>query len=492
MPDHKKAAFVIIGGLTGIYCIAEIFYALRLSSLTLLTDGFHNVSDVVSLIIAWWADAASTRPASNSMSYGWVRAELLGALANACFLLSLTMYIVLEALPRLFSPEPLGDNSGMRFIILAAVGFGLNSLGTVVFGMLGLQHGHAHGHSHGDSGGHGHGHGHSHGHGHGDGGSINDASPDHGEDEHCDSVESDPLLHSDKLAVAAHRSSLRHAQSRRFQRYDETGAVVSPSPIGGASSSFSSMRSRSNDRFSPSLIADEHSSSSSPGLDNGHVDPTEKGRRPRTVRVIASQSATSMSSRCNANMLGVFIHYLGDAVSSLFVLIVGILLHTYPSKETWVAYVDPVGSLLIAFLILISTIPLLRRIMGVLMQSVPEHVDVTRLRSNIRAVHGVINLHDLHIWQLTDGMTICSVHIVHSDDVSHVKVVNDVQQILHESSIHSSAIQAEPLAVPTSEVFGPAEAAEFSACSQNCVDQCDEAFCCQSDLERVSSTVVLP
>mmetsp|Transcript_14710 Transcript_14710/g.46181 ORF Transcript_14710/g.46181 Transcript_14710/m.46181 type:complete len:479 (-) Transcript_14710:1556-2992(-) len=478
MPDtSKKAAFLVVGGLTAVYCVAEIFYALRLSSLTLLTDGFHNVSDVVSLIIAWWADAASNRPASNSMSYGWGRAELLGALANACFLLSLTMYIVLEALPRLFSPEPLGENSGMRFIILAAVGFGLNSVGTVIFGLLGLQHGHAHGHSHGDAG-----HGHSHGH---DAGSINGSSSLEKSD---DFRESDPLLHPEKLAVAAHRSSLRKAQSRRFQLDDDDEAVSSLAPIPGVSCSLAaSMRSRS----TPSPSLDSHSSEF-PAVVDELVSPTDKERRPRSTRVIAKQTRSSVASRCNANMLGVFIHYLGDAVSSLFVLIVGILLHTYPTKETWVAYVDPVGSLLIAALILVSTVPLLRRIMGVLMQSAPDHVDVSALRQRIRDVSSVVDIHDLHIWQLTDGMTICSVHVVHSDGTAHLTIINDVQQILHEAGIHSSAIQTEPLAISATELRLVPNTAEFSACAQNCIEQCDEAFCCQSDLERVTSTVALP
>lgn len=55
----KAVAFVVIGGLTLIYCIAELVAALFLGSLTLLSDGFHNLSDVVSLYIAYWAQAVS-------------------------------------------------------------------------------------------------------------------------------------------------------------------------------------------------------------------------------------------------------------------------------------------------------------------------------------------------------------------------------------------------------------------------------------------------
>lgn len=51
----KAVAFVIIGGLTLLYCIAELAAAVWLKSLTLLSDGFHNLSDVVALYIAYWA-----------------------------------------------------------------------------------------------------------------------------------------------------------------------------------------------------------------------------------------------------------------------------------------------------------------------------------------------------------------------------------------------------------------------------------------------------
>lgn len=51
----KSVAFVLIGGLTLLYCVAELVAALYLQSLTLLSDGFHNLSDVVSLYIAFWA-----------------------------------------------------------------------------------------------------------------------------------------------------------------------------------------------------------------------------------------------------------------------------------------------------------------------------------------------------------------------------------------------------------------------------------------------------
>jgi len=52
---RKYAALIVIGILTCIYSLAEVAAALYFSSLTLLSDGFHNLSDVISLGIAYWA-----------------------------------------------------------------------------------------------------------------------------------------------------------------------------------------------------------------------------------------------------------------------------------------------------------------------------------------------------------------------------------------------------------------------------------------------------
>lgn len=93
---------------------------------------FHNLSDVVSLYIAFWcaslfwrdlplafkfivfmifvplltcrAVQASKRESSDQMSYGWVRSEILGGLTNGCFLLSLCLYVALESIPRFIEP----------------------------------------------------------------------------------------------------------------------------------------------------------------------------------------------------------------------------------------------------------------------------------------------------------------------------------------------------------------------------------------------------
>ena len=65
------------------------------------------------------------------MSYGWARTEILGAMVNSIFLLSLCLYVLLEAIPKLIWPEPM--EGGIYFIAVAAAGLVINTLGTIIF-----------------------------------------------------------------------------------------------------------------------------------------------------------------------------------------------------------------------------------------------------------------------------------------------------------------------------------------------------------------------
>jgi len=129
--DAKLGAFMFIGILTFFYVIAEIGVAIYLNSLVLLSDGFHNLSDVISLYIAYWARQATKRDSSDDMSYGWARAEILGGLTNGCFLLSLVLYVMLESINKFIKPTAI--ESGILFIIISGSGLAINTIGTIVF-----------------------------------------------------------------------------------------------------------------------------------------------------------------------------------------------------------------------------------------------------------------------------------------------------------------------------------------------------------------------
>lgn len=148
--------------LTGSFFLTEIIVGYVTNSIALVADSFHMLSDVVALIVGFASVRISKWPSKRN-TYGWVRAEILGALVNAVFLLALCFSILVEAIKRIVMVEEVDDPQ--LLLIVGIAGLLVNVLGLIIFGH--------HGHSHGGSG-HSHkGHGHSHGgHGHSHGGDL--------------------------------------------------------------------------------------------------------------------------------------------------------------------------------------------------------------------------------------------------------------------------------------------------------------------------------
>ncbi|XP_059141417.1 uncharacterized protein LOC131929320 [Physella acuta] len=146
--------------LTAGFFLVEIIVGYMTNSIALVADSFHMLSDVVALIVGFASVRISKWPSKRN-TYGWVRAEILGALVNAVFLLALCFSILVEALKRLVEVEKV-DNPKL-LLIVGAVGLAVNIFGLFLFGAHGHSHGGGSSHSHG---GHGHSHG-GHGHAHG-------------------------------------------------------------------------------------------------------------------------------------------------------------------------------------------------------------------------------------------------------------------------------------------------------------------------------------
>lgn len=107
-------------GLTATFLLAEIVGAFVTNSLALLSDAAHMATDTVGLMIALVAVRLSRRPADARRTYGYVRLEALGALANGALLFAVGAYILWEAAQRFRAPQDI-SSSGMLLI----AGFGL-------------------------------------------------------------------------------------------------------------------------------------------------------------------------------------------------------------------------------------------------------------------------------------------------------------------------------------------------------------------------------
>jgi cobalt-zinc-cadmium efflux system protein len=135
-PASFDRAFAIGISLNIGFVAIEAFYGWKVNSLALLADAGHNLGDVAGLVLAWGgALAGRVRPGAR-YTYGWKRASILAAFANALLLLVAMGSLAWEAFGRLHAPEP---TQGFTVMVVAGIGIFVN-LGTALLFMRGREH----------------------------------------------------------------------------------------------------------------------------------------------------------------------------------------------------------------------------------------------------------------------------------------------------------------------------------------------------------------
>jgi cobalt-zinc-cadmium efflux system protein len=277
--DQRRLLVVL--GVTSAYLATELVGGYLTGSLALLSDAVHMLTDIAALCLGMLTLWISTRPASSAKTYGYLRAEILGALLNGLFLWVLVVFIWIEAYQRLLSPRPV---SGLAVMAVALVGIGVNTF---------------------------------------------------------------------------------------------SAWMTSTDVPGGP-------------------------------------------RRGMAMRAV-------------------FVHVISDLVGSVGVLASGAL--TYFTG--WMR-ADPAVSILIGVLVLYASWGLVREGVDILMESVPRHIDLDEMRTDLLAVSGTEEVHDLHVWCLTTRQIALSAHAVVAADADRDRVLAEMCHLLQTKfDIHHLTLQLE-------------------------------------------------
>ncbi|XP_074038808.1 solute carrier family 30 member 1 [Leptinotarsa decemlineata] len=138
----KKCRLLSMLWLTALFFFVEIVVGYITNSMALVADSFHMLSDVAALVVAFLSVKMSPKKWAKN-TFGWARAEVLGALVNAVFLVALCFSITVEACKRFIEVETIHDPQ--LLVIVGGVGLLVNLIGLLLF----HEHGSSHGHSHG-------------------------------------------------------------------------------------------------------------------------------------------------------------------------------------------------------------------------------------------------------------------------------------------------------------------------------------------------------
>lgn len=146
-------------------------------------------------------------------------------------------------------------------------------------------------------------------------------------------------------------------------------------------------------------------------------------------------------SEHDLNLRSTFLHLMGDVLSTIGAIIAGVII--YFTKANWL---DPLVSVLIGFLILYNAWGILRDAMDILLESTPRDVDMKTMVDDLVKVDGVLGVHDLHVWSLTQSLRTMSAHILTenisiSDGANIQRKLNEI--LYHRYNVGHATLQLE-------------------------------------------------
>jgi len=130
-------------------------------------------------------------------------------------------------------------------------------------------------------------------------------------------------------------------------------------------------------------------------------------------------------SQHDLNLRSAFVHLMGDVLSTIGAVIAGVII--YFTDANWL---DPLVSVLIGFLILYNAWGILRDAVDILLEATPRDINIKNMVADIIQVDGVLGIHDIHVWSLTQSLRTMSAHIL-TDDL-HISVGADIQRRINE------------------------------------------------------------
>jgi cobalt-zinc-cadmium efflux system protein len=140
------------------------------------------------------------------------------------------------------------------------------------------------------------------------------------------------------------------------------------------------------------------------------------------------------------NVRGAYLEVVADTAGSVGVLVAGALVAATGSP-VW----DTVVALAIGLFVVVRAISLGRQVLAVLAQHVPAGIDPDAVAAELASVDGVQGVHDLHLWTLTSGMHVATVHLVTEDLADSHGVLDQARELLRSRyGIAHATLQIEP------------------------------------------------
>jgi len=172
--------------------------------------------------------------------------------------------------------------------------------------------------------------------------------------------------------------------------------------------------------------------------------PVEVHAGPMLVVAVVGLAVNLVSFRLlhagakeSLNVRGAYLEVMADAIGS-----VGVIMSAIVILATGWPYTDAVVALALAAFILPRALRLAGEALRIVVQSAPPSIDVDALTRDLAALASVTDVHDVHVWTLTSGMDVASVHLV-SEHTRSADVVRAAQGVLRRHGLSHATVQVE-------------------------------------------------
>lgn len=409
--SKKEVKIISLMTLDTVFFLLEIIIGYLVNSLALIADSFHMLNDIISLSVALWAvNVAKNRVADAKFTYGWLRAEILGALVNGVFLVALCFTIFIEAIQRFIQPPVITNPKLILFV--GTIGLISNIVGLFLF--------HDTEHAHGNS--------HEEGHHH-----VADLEAntvhDGNERAHLQQrVASSGMASSSTTSLLSqnYKPGKILGEAGDDSDIDSILPAAVVKKLGNYGATVNSLALQAQSGADGSAHANGESNGSlRANIENRLHKQNEKQRKPRSL-----------------NMHGVFLHVFGDCLGNIGVMVTALLI--WKTDYSWRFYFDPAVSLVITFIIFSTAVPLCKSSSRILLQGSPVSVDSDEVKNSILSIPEVISVHDFHIWNLTETYLIATMHVdLNCSPERFLTIAANIKSHLHNFGIHNATIQPE-------------------------------------------------
>lgn len=141
----------------------------------------------------------------------------------------------------------------------------------------------------------------------------------------------------------------------------------------------------------------------------------------------------------NLNKKSAYLHLLYDSISSVIVVIWWVLIYF-----TWYYIIDLIASIVISIFVIKSGFWVFKSALHILMQWVPENIDIEKINNDLKNISWVKNIHDLHIWNIDSNDIFLSSHIISEKNINKDKLIETINKYLNDNyEIHHTSLQIE-------------------------------------------------